>query len=92
MRLPTAYRSLSRPSSALEPSHPLYGLMCIYAKSLFQTYDGSSCFVLSLCAFPFIPVRFTGMICFVPVLNMICMDSARFERAASALQGQRSTN
>ena len=26
MRLPGAYRSLARPSSALEPSHPLTGL------------------------------------------------------------------
>ena len=26
LRLPGAYRSLARPSSALEPSHPLVGL------------------------------------------------------------------
>lgn len=26
MRLPEAYRSLARPSSALEPSHPPYGV------------------------------------------------------------------
>lgn len=32
MRLPGAYRSLARPSSALEPSHPLTGLyqLCLY--------------------------------------------------------------
>ena len=58
LRLPTAYRSLSRPSSALEPSHSLYGLMCIYTKSLFQTYDGSSCIILFLLSYTFtvIPV------------------------------------
>ena len=27
MRLAQAYRSLSRPSSALKPSHPLYGFL-----------------------------------------------------------------
>lgn len=92
MRLAEAYRSLARPSSALEPSHPLAGISSLCSTKLSERLVaklvhgivGPFLFALKKRTFA-LPHRVCLNVCML-------MDLLGFGPRASALQRQRSTS
>lgn len=60
MRLPRAYRSLARPSSAPEPSHPLTGVKNVYVSSNPCNVLKRLLYSICSCTRPIIAPDFTG--------------------------------
>ena len=92
MRLAEAYRSLARPSSALEPSHPLAGISSLCSTKLSERLVaklvhgivGPFLFALKNGPSPF-HIESASMCAFL-------MDLLGFGPRASALQRRRSTS
>ena len=86
MRLAEAYRSLARPSSALEPSHPLAGISSLCPTKLSERLVAKLIhgFLGLVRPQPF-PIE-------SPSIGAFEMDLLGFEPRASALQRQRSTS
>jgi hypothetical protein len=90
MRLAEAYRSLARPSSALEPSHPLAGISSLCPTKLSERLVAK--LVHGIIGPPrqertsALPHRVCLNVC------IFTMDLLGFEPRASALQRRRSTS
>lgn len=94
MHLAEAYRSLARPSSALEPSHPLAGISSLCPTKLSERlvaklvhgFLGRSLFASRQTVASTLPHRVFLNVC------IFSMDLLGFGPRASALQRRRSTS
>ena len=90
MRLAEAYRSLARPSSALEPSHPLAGISSLCPTKLSERLVAK--LVHGILGPPSCKRRTSTLPHRVCLNVCILMDLLGFEPRASALQRRRSTS